>query len=65
MITVTGFVENILYQNPDNGYAVLILSEDTNEYTCTGVFGYVGEGEYLEVEGEEVFHDIYGEQIQT
>ena len=64
MITVTGFVENILYQNPDNGYAVLILSEDTNEYTCTGVFGYVGEGEYLEVEGEEVFHDVYGEQIK-
>ena len=64
MTTVTGFVENILFRNEDNGYTVLILSEDTNEYTCTGVFGYVGEGEYLEVEGEEVFHDIYGEQIR-
>lgn len=35
------------------------------EIKCTGNFGYISEGEYLEIEGEEVFHDIYGEQIKV
>lgn len=65
MITVSGFVENIIYQNKDNGYTVLLLEEDNEQHTCTGVFGYINEGEYLEVDGEEVFHDIYGEQIKV
>ena len=46
----------------------LSLYEQKNgkkEIKCTGNFGYISEGEYLEIEGEEVFHDIYGEQIKV
>jgi exodeoxyribonuclease V alpha subunit len=65
MKTLSGYVENITFRNDDNGYTVLTLSSGKKEIKCTGVFGYIGEGEYLEIEGEEVFHDIYGEQIKV
>ena len=41
------------------------LLSGKKEIKCTGTFGYIGEGEYVEIEGEEVFHDIYGEQIKV
>lgn len=65
MKTLSGYVENITFRNDENGYTVLTLLSGKKEVKCTGVFGYIGEGEYLEIEGEEVFHDIYGEQIKV
>ena len=65
MKTISGYVENITFRNDDNGYTVLTLLSGKKEIKCTGVFGYIGEGEYLEIEGEEIFHDIYGEQIKV
>lgn len=65
MKAINGYVENITYRNEDNGYTVLTLSSGKKEIKCTGNFGYIGEGEYLEIEGEEIFHDIYGKQIKV
>ena len=65
MKQINGYVENITYRNEDNGYTVLTLSYGKKDIKCTGNFGYISEGEYLEIEGEEVFHDIYGEQIKV
>lgn len=65
MKSISGYVENITYRNEDNGYTVLSLSSGKKEIKCTGTFGYIGEGEYLEIEGEEVFHEIYGAQIKV
>lgn len=65
MKQLSGYVENITYRNEDNGYTVLTLSSGKKEIKCTGNFAYINEGEYLELEGEEVFHDIYGEQIKV
>lgn len=65
MKTVSGYVENITFRNEDNGFTVLTLSSGKKNITCTGVFGYIGQGEYLEIDGEEVFHDIYGKQIKV
>lgn len=65
MKTLSGYVENITFRNDENGYTVLTLLSGKKEIKCTGIFGYIGEGEYLEIEGEEVFHDIYGEQIKV
>ena len=59
------YVENITFRNEDNGFTVLTLSSGKKNITCTGVFGYIGQGEYLEIDGEEVFHDIYGKQIKV
>ena len=65
MKNISGYVENITFRNEDNGYTVLTLLSGKKEIKCTGTFGYRGEGEYVEIEGEEVFHDIYGEQIKV
>lgn len=63
--SISGYVENITFRNEDNGYTVLTLSSGKKNITCTGIFGYIGQGEYMEIEGEEVFHDIYGQQIKV
>lgn len=55
MKTVSGYVENITFRNEDNGFTVLTLSSGKEDITCTGNFGYIGQGEYVEIEGEEVF----------
>ena len=65
MKTVSGYVENITFRNEDNGFTVLTLSSGKEDVTCTGNFGYIGQGEYVEIEGEEVFHEIYGKQIKA
>lgn len=65
MKSLSGYVESITFRNEENGYTVLTLSYGKKEIKCTGNFGYISEGEYLEIEGEEVFHDIYGEQIKV
>lgn len=65
MEIISGYVENITFRNEDNGYTVLTLSSGKKEIKCTGIFGYIGEGEYMEIEGEKVFHEVYGEQIKA
>lgn len=65
MELISGYVENITYRNEDNGYTVLTLLCGKKEIKCTGTFGYIGEGEYMEIEGEKVFHEVYGEQIKA
>ncbi|MCL2718920.1 MAG: ATP-dependent RecD-like DNA helicase [Lachnospiraceae bacterium] len=64
METITGYVENIIYQNSENGYTVLALFSDGEEITCTGSLGGIEEGENIEVQGEYVEHPAYGSQLK-
>jgi len=63
MATVTGFVEKIKYRNEDNGYSVLSVSVDGEEYILVGTFHYISEGEMIEASGTMTEHPIYGEQL--
>lgn len=65
METIAGYVEHIVYRNSDNGYTVLNLIADGEEITCTGIFHIVNEGEMLELTGEYVSHNTYGEQFKV
>ncbi len=65
MKSISGYVESITFRNEDNGFTVLTLLSGKKTITCTGVFGYIGPGEYMEIEGDEKFHEMYGEQIQV
>lgn len=60
-----GYVERIVFRNQENGYTVLSLSNDHEEVTCVGNFTFIGEGEYVEVRGEYISHQMYGEQFQV
>ena len=64
METLKGYVEHIVYQNSENGYAVLNLVSDEEEITCTGIFHGVGEGEMLELTGDYNMHPSYGRQFK-
>lgn len=59
-----GFVENIIFRNEDNFYTVLEIVADGRMYTCVGTFQFINEGEYIDLEGEEIYHADYGKQIR-
>ncbi len=65
METIKGYVDHIIYQNKDNGYAVLSMNVDDEEEICVGIFRGVDNGENLEVTGEYVEHPSYGFQFKA
>ncbi len=62
---VKGYIDHIIYQNRENGYAVLLLIVDEEELTCVGSFKNVEAGETLEIEGTYVEHPLYGSQLKA
>ena len=65
METVKGYVEEIIFRNIDNGYCVLLINAGNNLITAVGVFPPVEEGEYLEMNGEHVVNNKFGEQFNV
>ncbi|MCI6919975.1 MAG: ATP-dependent RecD-like DNA helicase [Lachnospiraceae bacterium] len=65
METIKGYVDHIIYQNKDNGYAVLSMNVDDEEEICVGIFRGVDNGENLEITGEYVEHPSYGFQFKV
>ena len=63
MATVCGFVERIKYRNEENGYTVMSLTDEGEEYTLVGNFHYISEGEMVEATGPMTEHPVYGEQM--
>ena len=63
MATVCGVVERIKYRNEENGYTVLSLTDEGEEYTLVGNFHYISEGEMVEATGPMTEHPVYGEQM--
>ncbi|MCQ5385779.1 ATP-dependent RecD-like DNA helicase [Hungatella hathewayi] len=63
MATVCGFVERIKYRNEENGYTVLSLTDEGDEYTLVGNFHYISEGDMVEATGPMTEHPVYGEQM--
>ncbi len=64
MVKIEGYVERIVYRNEDNGYTVMTVMEDNEEYSCVGIVQFINEGEYIEIEGEMETHASYGEQVK-
>lgn len=62
---ILGYVEHIIYRNGDNGYTVMTVSNEKEEWTVTGMLRGVEEGERVRIEGFYKEHPSYGEQIQA
>ena len=60
-----GYVEHIIYRNTENGYSVINLVSEEEELTAVGIFPYLNEGEFLELEGDYTEHPMYGLQFQV
>ncbi len=62
--TVEGTVENLIFQNEDNGYTVLCLVTDQGEaITVVGCIPCVAPGEGMTVTGVWVNHPTHGAQL--
>ena len=60
-----GYVDHIIYQNSDNGYAVFELSVDDGELICVGNLKDIEQGLSLSLQGEYVEHAMYGRQFKV
>ena len=56
MDTLKGFVEKIIFHNPENGYAVLSIEDNELSTVCVGHFSQIEAGTFMEFSGEFVFH---------
>ena len=65
MEQIKGYIDHIIYQNKDNGYAVLSFITEGEELICVGFFKNVEAGETLEIQGNFVEHPVYGHQLKA
>lgn len=65
MATVCGYVEKIKYRNEENGYSILSVATEKDEYVLVGTFPCISEGDMIEAAGTMIEHPVYGEQIQV
>ena len=65
MEKLKGFVEHIIYKNPEDGYGVINLKMEEMEITCTGIFTDLDEGESIEAQGIYIDHAVYGKQFRV
>lgn len=64
-IRIEGTVLSVIYQNSENGYAVLRLTTDGDTITVVGCLPEAAAGENLYMEGTWVSHQSYGQQFKA
>lgn len=60
-----GIVTNIRYRNDESGYSVMMLDTTDSDITIVGTMPFFNEGDRIEVVGDLIYHDKYGEQINV
>lgn len=65
MEKVTGYVDNFIFQNQENGYSVLTLVTEEGELTCVGTLHGVAAGMNVEFTGSYTEHPSYGRQFKV
>lgn len=65
MQDLQGIIEDIIFQNKDNGYVVAKMKEEENTVTIVGCIPYIVEGQNLKVLGEWVQHPHFGRQFKV
>lgn len=62
---IEGIVKSIVFENEQNNYRVLRVETEEGEIMATGAMPPVIEGEEVIFQGDWVYHDKYGEQLQV
>lgn len=64
--TIDGTIASVIYQNEENGYAVLrLVTADGEAVTVVGSIPCAAPGEDLIVTGRWVSHPVHGDQVQA
>lgn len=65
-LMLEGAVEDIIFHNDDNGYAVFdFKSDDGDEIICVGTVPQIRKGDMLKLTGGMVIHPTYGLQFKV
>lgn len=64
METISGIIDHFLYRRVENGYTVMEVSCEDDDYICVGTVAGIEEGELVEITGDWVTHPMYGPQIK-
>ncbi len=64
-MNIKGYISKIIYRSEESGYTVMTVETENEEVCCVGAMAVFDEGEYVEVEGESIFHPQYGDQIRV
>ena len=62
LIPLGGVVEEIIFQNDDNGYTVCTVDVGGEPVVMVGIMPYLSEAEEIRAMGEWVSHATYGRQ---
>ena len=63
--TVEGTVEEVIFSNPENGYAVCLVACGDEPVTIVGTLPFLGEGEYIRAAGTWQQHPSFGRQLKV
>lgn len=63
MEELSGLIEEIIFENEENGYKVCAFDMDGEYITIKGILPYVSPGEYMILRGKWESHREYGEQF--
>ena len=64
-MVLQGYLEHFLFRNEDNGYTVFNLAMEKEDVICVGFFKSIEQGETLELVGDFITHNVYGEQFKV
>lgn len=62
---VEGTVEEVIFANQENGYAVCLVACGDEPVTIVGTLPYLGEGEYIRAVGTWQQHPSFGRQLKV
>lgn len=65
MSEIQGTVDEILFQNSDNGYVVARVKSGNEKITIVGTIPYITEGQDLKLTGQWVIHPQFGQQLKV
>jgi len=64
MPEIQGIIEDIVFQNEENGYIIAHLNNKKDIITVVGIVPYISEGQNLKLTGEWVNHAQFGKQFK-
>ena len=64
-VHIKGIIEDVVFQNAENGYTICVIDADGEPVTLTGIIPAASEGEMISAVGEWVNHPTYGKQFSV
>jgi exodeoxyribonuclease V alpha subunit len=65
MQEIEGIIDDIVYQNEENGYVVARIKDKGESVTIVGCLPYITEGQHLKLQGQWVMHPQFGQQFKV